>query len=220
MASSPCEILKQESERFIDYILSDPYIRQRVFDKESLVLAVRKSFKSDSALANIVSSIDSSGDDLSFCLDELFNTSDIQKLIENNKKQKETEIKQKLKRQRPRLKGKKLSKEIQRRLKQSIGGTKSSIKRKKPKQITIQEATKPVRVDSYKRDKKTVKKYRRTKARDLTKAEEMLIKNNLKKKPSKVVEIYYRSGLKFRSEESIRKHYYRIKWKKQGKTVY
>jgi len=218
MTSSGCQILDQEPSRYIGYILNDKRLRAKIYDKESLTKIVRQVFKSDPSLNEIIKDIDKKGVDLSTCLDGMFNTIDIQKIIETNTKQKETEIKQRLKIQRPSLKGKSLKKEISKRLKQSIGVSKAQVT--KTKQVTIQDALRPITVKEYKRKTKTVKRYSKTKHRGLTRAEEMLIKNNIRKRPSEVVQIYFKSGLRFRTAESVKKHYYRMKWKSAGKIVF
>lgn len=218
MTSSGCEILDGEPSRYIGYILSDKRLRKNIYDMDSLKKVVRQIFKSDPSLNEIIKDIDKKGIDLSICLDGIFNTIDIQKMIETNIKQKKTEIKQRLKAQRPALKGKSLKKELQKRLKQSISGSKARIK--KTKQITIQDAERPISVKEYRRKRKKVKSYSKTKHRGLTRAEEMLIKNNIRKRPSEVVQIYLKSGLRFRTAESVKKHYYRMKWKSQGKTIF
>lgn len=218
MTSSGCEVLDEYPSRYIGYILNDKRLRAKIYDMDSLVKVVRQVFKSDQSLSEIIKDIDKKGIDLSVCLDTMFNTIDIQKLIETNTKQKETEIKQRVKRDKPSLRGRALSKEIQKRLKQSIGVSKAQVK--KTKQVTIQDALRPITVKEYKRKRKVVKKYSKTKHRPLTKAEEMLINNNIRKRPSEVVQIYLKSGLRFRTAESVKKHYYRIKWKRAGKTIY
>jgi len=215
---SGCEIINSQPNRYIGYILNDKRLRAKIFDKESLTKVVRQIFKSDPSLNEIVKDIDARGDDLTTCLDGIFNTIDIQKVIETNTKQKKTEIKQRLKTQRPALKGKKLRKEIQKRFKQSVGVSKAKIE--KVKQVTIQDALRPISVKEYRRKRKKVKSYSKTKHRGLTRAEEMLIKNNIRKRPSEVVQIYLKSGLRFRTAESVKKHYYRMKWKSQGKTIF
>jgi len=209
MVESACDVLLSEPERFTGYLLSDPEVRKKVYDKKSLIEVVRRVFRSDPTLNNIIKSIDSSADDLGMCLDNVFQSQEIQRIVQTNIKQKKTELTRRVKRQRPALKGKALQKEIDRRLKISISTTKTQTKR--VKQVTIKDALQPVRVGAYQRQGKTVKGYRRSKSRELTKAEKLLIKNNLNKTPNEVVQIYLKSGLTFRSTESIRKHYYRMK---------
>lgn len=210
MVSSACDVLLTEPDRFTGYLLSDPEIRKKVYNKKTLEEVARRVFKSDPTLNNIIRQIDSSGDDLKMCLDGVFQSPEIQKIVQDNIKQKKTELRRRIKKQRPSLKGKKLQKELDRRLKISIATTEQQTK--KVKQVTIADALQPVRVKSYTRQGKAVKGYRRTKSRELTTAEQTLIRNNKRigKTPSEVVQIYLKSGLKFRSPESIRKHYYRI----------
>ena len=209
MVSSACDVLLREPERFVGYILSDPKVRNKIVDEDSVVQAVRTSFKSDPTLANMVQEIDRKGDDLKNCLAGVLSSPEIQKLIQGNVKNREKQIKAKLRKAQPSLKGKALTKEVNKRLKQSISGSKAQVK--KLKQVTIAQSLKPVRVKGYTRQGKPVTAYRKTKSRALTKAEEMLIRNNLSKKPSEVVDIYLKSGLTFRTPESVRKHYFRMK---------
>jgi hypothetical protein len=81
--------------------------------------------------------------------------------------------------------------------------------------VTINQALRPVEVSDYVRQGQTVKGVSRTKPRQLSSQERMLIENFARKGKgaSKTIKEYYASGLSYRSPESIKKHYLRIKKK-------
>ena len=211
MVSSACDTLLGEPDRFIDYIVSDSRLRSKIYDDESFIKALEASLRSDPTLKNIADTIRSEKESFEICGASILKDRRIQNIIEGNIDKKTKDIKKKIRRDKPQLKGRAFNREVNRRLKISIGVS----KKKKLKQISIEEATRPVRVTLYERAGKEIGKHRRTAPRTLTKQETMLIRNAVRKKkmPNQVINDYYNSGLKFRTRESIRKHYYRIKRK-------
>lgn len=209
--TSACEVLSQQPERFINYVISDNKLRSQIVDEDSFGAVLEKALKSDKSLENIAHTIKNNGESFSVCGIEIYNDEIIQDIKNENISKRRKRIRKRVKVERPELSGRKLKKEIQRRLNISIGGQASKVK--KTKQITIQEATKPVTVSSYTRDGTRVEEHIKSKYRSLNKQEEMLIKNQIKrgKKPKEVIKKYYDAGLDFRTETSIRSHYYRIR---------
>lgn len=209
--TSACEILDQEPERFLDYILADANLRKQIVDDKSFEEVLRRVLESDPTLKNIVNVIDGVGESLEVCGRNILLDNNIQELIRRNTVNRRARIRRKVKKQHPSYTRGQLTKEINKRLKISISGAKHKVKQ--TKQVTISKSLQPVRVGSYDRKGKVIGAYRKTTHRKLTRAEKMLIKNNIKLPPSEVVKKYYDSGLTFRSETSIKRHYYRMKRK-------
>lgn len=209
---SACDVLTNNPNRFAVYILSNIKIRDSIYDKKSFLIALRKILKTDSSMRNILDGLKDAKDTLDACSDAIFKTKTIQNLIRRNSKTKKKELRKRVKKEHPTWKRGRVTKEVNRRFKISIGVTEAKIQ--KTKQVSIARALRPVEVKGYTRKGKKVKKYYRSKRRPLTKAEEMLIKNNLKKKPADIIKLYYDSGLTFRSKTSIRRHIYRMRKKK------
>ncbi len=200
-----------EPRRFAVYILADPRIRHSIYDKKSFILALKKILATDSSLKNILAEMKSKGETLSICGKDIFDSSDIQNLIRRNTKAKKKELRTRIKKQRPTLKGGALTREVNRRFKIAVGVSEAKVK--KIKQVTLAQALRPVKIGDYIRTGKTVKGYSRAERRDLTKAEKMLIENNINKNPKDIIKIYYDSGLTFRSKTSLRRHIYRTRKK-------
>jgi len=209
--TSACEVLDQEPERFLDYIFSDPRLRKQIVDDDSFEAVLRKVLENDPTLKNIVTTIDGAGENLVICGGNILQDQSIQNIIKRNKVNRRARIRRKVKKQHPSYTRRQLTKEINKRLKISISGAKHKVKQ--TKQVTIGASLQPVRVKTYDRKGKVIGAYRKTSHRKLTRAEQMLIKNNLRLPPSQVVKKYYDSGLTFRSETSIKRHYYRMKRK-------
>lgn len=211
MPTEYCDILLTEPDRFIDYILADSRARTKIVDIESFAKIFGQVLESDDQLIFLRKKLQQKGESLEMCGKNIFNHARIQRIVKGNVGLKEKQIRARVKKQKPKLKGKALEKEVQRRLNISIKST----GRKKLKQITIDESLQPVRVDKYERKGVSIKSHRKTAHRPLTRQEKMLITNGIKKgkSASQVIQNYYDSGLKFRSKESIRKHYYRVERK-------
>lgn len=212
MVSSACDVLLTEPDRFIDYIVSNPKLRKQIVNEETFGEALEVALKSDPTLAYIPEQIKKKGESFSDCGKNIFNMSSIKKLVNQNISSRRTEMKRRVRKQKPNLSKNAFNKEVERRLRISIGQTKP----KRLKQITIDEATKPVRVKSYVRNGIKVKGKRRTKPRPLVEAEKrwMLKWINKGLLPQQIIDKYYLSGYDFRTKESIRKYYYRLKNKK------
>lgn len=208
--TSACEVLSQQPDRFLDYVLGNVKLRRQIVDDESFAEVLRRVLNSDPSLKNIVTEIDGAGERLEICGKDIFNDPNIQSILQNNIKNRRTRIRKRVKAQYPSYTRTELTKEINRRLKISVSGTKHKVKR--TKQITIQQSLHPINV-KYRTSGGKVVKYSRTKPRKLTKPERLLIKSNIKLPPSEVVKKYYESGLPFRSEESIKNYYRRMKKK-------
>lgn len=204
---SGCDILLGEPERFVDYILADKKLRTRLLDENMIIEASEQVMSKDPSLSNVLQDIKSKGDDLRSCLANVINDPNVQRLLEANKKKKEKVLRKRV-RQNPKYRTRtQVNKEVQRRLKISIARTKLLKKGK----IDISTAKKQINVTPYKRGQQKISKFSKTKSRALTKVEERLIRNNIKKKPKDIVSLYLSSGLPYRTPTSIRKHYYRIK---------
>lgn len=213
MVTSACEILIDEPQRFLDYIFSDPNLRSQIVDKKSFIEALEKTLKSDPSLTNIAETIKKAGESFEVCGQNIFLQNSIQNLIKDNVDKRRDKIEKRVKKERPKLRGKKLEAEIERRLKISIAT--QSRKVKQTKQVTIDQALKPIKVGDYRRGGQTIKSYRKTKYRNLNTQEKMLIENAIKKNknPQEVVRLFRESGLPFRTKTSIKRHYYRQKKK-------
>lgn len=211
MVSSACEILSKEPTRFLGYIFSDPRVRKKIVDKKSFANALEQVLNSDSSLKNIVTEIKKHGEDIEMCGEDIFDMPDIQELIKRNRRNKLYSIRRLVKKQHPKWDRKALSKEAQRRLKISI--TASSRAVRQLKQVTITDATHPVKVKGYKRGAQTIHSHRKMKYRRLTAQEKMLIENAIikGKTPSQIRKDFISSGLPYRSNVSIKRHYQRIK---------
>lgn len=209
MVSSACEVLKNEPERFVDYILSNPSVRSKIVDETSFGNALESSLKSDPTLSNLVAEMKRKGEKIEMCGKGIYDMPSIQKIVQGNVAKKKTQLRRKLKREQPKLKGKAFNQELEKRLNRSVKRT----GRRKLKQVTISDALKPIKVKKYFRDGKEVARYRKTSIRKLTREEKILISNAVKKNKSvsKTIQDYYDSGFRFRSDESIRKHYYRMR---------
>lgn len=207
MASSGCAVLKDESERFVGYILADPRNRKRILDEDSFATVLEQSLRADPSLRNLVDDI-KKRDSIKSCGKKIFEQPEIQRLLKENVVSKKKEISERTKRDRPDLSGNALKKEIQRRIKISFKLTGV----KKLKQVSIDESLKPIKIRYFdERFNKTVQ-YRRSESRNLTIQERKLIVNGIRKgkKPAQIIQDYYSAGLKFRTQTSIRKHYYRL----------
>lgn len=207
--SSGCLELNQEPERFPPYIIYDKKARENVLDEDSFYKVFEKVLRSDPTLRNIVDEIKSTGNSFRDCAKAVFDTKDIQDLIKKNIQRKRAQVRKKLKQDRPKLRGKAYKKELERRVAIAIGVTKV----RPPKQITLPQVFKPIHV-KYTSKGKTVQ-YRKSKHRSLSSSEKMLIKNNIRKNPREIIQIYRDAGLKYRTDESLRKHIWRIKSKKK-----
>jgi len=214
MVTSACQVLIDEPERFLDYLLSDPNMRNKIVDDKSFIEVATRVFKSDPTLANILATINRSGESLEICGKNILNEKAIQDIINNNQTKRRVTIEQRVRRQRPKLKGKQLTKEIDRRLKISISGQAGKI-RQSTTQVTIEQSLKPVAVGGYVRNGKTIKPYRKSKYKKLNKQEEMLLDNAIKrgKSLSDVYKVYLESGLGegFRTKTSLKRQYERRK---------
>lgn len=209
--SSACEVLQDEPDRFLDFMLSNRKLRTQIYDEQSFEQALTKTLLSDPSLSEIVSQIKGSGESVGICGQIIFNSDTIQNMIKNNLKSKKDEIKKRISKQKPSLKGKQLKKEIDRRLNISIGVSKSiSIK---SKQLSINDAVRPIKVSQYQRQGQLVKKSTRRKPRALLREEKDFFINSIKsgKLPSQTYNEYFNAGFQFRSKPSIRTYYYRIK---------
>lgn len=207
--SSACEILAQEPERFIDYILDDRKLKQRVLDKDSFVAVLTRVMDSDPSLKNIAETIKSSGESLEICGFEIFENERIQDLIAGNTKKELKKFRKRTRRDHPRWGRKRVEREAQRRLKISAGVRKNLTETKEI--VEKERGTKPIFV-SYKADGKTIR-YRKSKPKKLTKPERDLITNYVKRGKSykDAIKAYNKSNLGFRTNTSLKRHYYRIK---------
>lgn len=209
MVSSACEILASEPKRFINYLFSDPKLRKSIVDQKTFVKALRTVLQSDPSLKEIIKEIDLKKEKLEVCGKDIFDSGEIQGIIRENIGRKKRGLQRKVLKKYPTWTRTQRKKEVERRLKISVAVTKVP----EPKQVTIQEALRPVKVDNYTRKGKRVSGYKRTKARDLTDIERRLIRSNIGKPVKEVMKIYYGTGQEYRSPESIKKHYFRIKKK-------
>ena len=211
MTSSACSVLIDEPTRFIDYVFSDPKLRKQIVDKKSFAEVLERALRSDPTLVNIVETIKGSGESFEVCGANIFQQKDITDLVNQNLKTKKTEFRKRIRKQHPEWKRGQMKKELERRVKIFVAT--QSKKVGKTKQVTIQQATQPVRVTGYERAGKTIHSHRKTKYRALIKPEKDLITAHIKKgkTPSETAKAYYDSGLTFRTETSIKRHYYRMK---------
>lgn len=220
--SSGCEALQNEPERFAGYIIADKNLRSKIYNADSMSEVARKVFASDPSLKNIMADLDKHGKDVNQCLGKIFSSPEIQTIVKVNVKTKREGIKKKVKKGMPELKGWDLRREIDKRLKRSIGATTRSIK--KEKQVTIDQATKPVKVENYERRGEEVTGYRRAKASPFSTREKVFLRNRLGKPAQQVIQEYQKQGIaqgfSVRSKESVRKQYYRLKWKSESKPLY
>lgn len=211
--SSACDEFIDEPERFVIYLLADKRVLKSIVDEKTFIIALEKALASDSSLGNIVSQIKSKGESLSDCFKPVFDTKEVQDIINRNLKDRKKDIRKRVKKQRPSLKGKALNKEIDRRLKISIGITRKRL----PDlvKVDIKQSFKEIKVQGYTtKTGVTVKDYKKTKPKRLTKPQEQLIINNIKKGKSikEITEIYQRT-MDFRTNESIKKHIIRTRKK-------
>lgn len=220
--NSACQILHDDPNRFVGYIIADKQLRRQIYNKKSMEEVARRVFKTDDGLNNIVQHIDESGLDLDNCLNKVFESSEITTLIKSNTKSLRNDIKKKTKKKRPELRGWDLRREIDKKLKRTIGSKTSRIKT--VKQVTLKEALKPVVVEDYVRKGKDVIGYRRAEAKSLTFMEKRFIQNRLNLPAKKVIQEYKTKGIAqgytVRTKEAIRKHYYRLKRRRDGKPLY
>lgn len=191
------------------YILNSQKLRSSVYNEQSFTEVVKQVFASDPSLSNMLSQMGRSGDDVTGCLSNIYNSSSIQSLIRRNISTKTQELRQRVKSQHPYYDASAVRKEVARRLKISVGIRETSVKR--VKQVTIAEAVKPVGVGGYTKGSKTIGRYRRSAPRPLTLKEKMFIENRLVMTPKELVKEYYDSGLKFRSESSIKTYQSRLR---------
>jgi hypothetical protein len=215
MMSSACDILSEESRRFVDYVLVNPKLRNNIVDKATFFDALEKALRSDPSLVNIADTIRKSGESFEVCGSGIYDQPAIQDLLKRNSRSKKADIRKKVKADHPTLKGRELTKEVDRRYK--IFASTSQQKIKQVRQVSLDEALKPLKVGSYERQGKFVQNYRKQKAKSLTMQERMLIENAIKKgtPPSQVYRDYVQSGLGYRTQISIKRHYYRIKQKER-----
>jgi len=211
MVSSGCLVLEDEPQRFIDYILADPRMREKIVDERSFVAVLDKVLKSDSSLTNIPTEITKQGESLEICGKNIFNDQSIQSIVKRNKGKKRKEISKRVKIDHPTATRRQHIKETTRRLNIFITGTVNKVTQ--TKQVTINQALRPVKVKEYKRGGQSVEGYTKTKYKTLTQQEKMLMENAIRKgkKPSEVQQDYLQAGLGFRSPTSIKRHYYRLK---------
>lgn len=209
--SSACDVLLNEAQRFLDYILTDEKMRQKIVDKKSFNAVLEKVLKSDPTLRNIPIEIKNKGEDIDICGQNIYNEPAIQSIIKRNIGKKKQEISKKVKQDRPTATRTQRIKETLRRLHIFIGGSEQKVRQ--TKQVSISEAMHPVRVKEYKRGTQTVSGYRKTKYKSLTMQEKMLLENGIRKgkKPSEVANDYLQAGLGYRTATSLKRHYYRIK---------
>lgn len=205
---SACDVLRDNPRRFIDYVMSNQKVRNDIVDEESMRTALETVLKSDPSLTNILKGLAKDGDSLEKCSVKITQHEDIKSLTNRNIRSRRKEIRKRVRRDRPALKGKEFRKEVKRRLNISIGVRKSKVK---TIQLTIDQAKKPVKIRSYSRRGKTVKRYSRSESRDFTKAETDLLKNNIHKTPSVIIKKYYDAGLTFRTKTSLRRKIYRLR---------
>lgn len=209
--SSACEILSSETARFIDYLLADTKVRSKIVDQRSFVDALDKVLKSDASLSNIPAEIKRKGESLELCGIDIYNDPSIQNIIKRNVGSKRREINKRVRMEKPTWTRTQRMKEANRRMQIFISS--SSQKIKQTKQVTIAEATRPVKVKEYDREGKKVSGYRKTEYKTLTMQEQMLLENGIRKgkKPSEVAKDYLQAGLGFRTGISLKRHYYRLK---------
>lgn len=215
MVSSACDVLLQEPTRFLDYILSDQKLREKIVDQKSFNEVMEKAFQSDPTLANIIATLKRSGESLEICGVNIYNDKSIQDVVNANVQKRQNEIEKRVKQQKPALRGRALQKEVDRRLKISISGQAKKVQQT-TRQVTIEQSLKPVNVKEYKRGSATVKNYRKSKYRKLNRQEKILIENAVKRglTPAETVKMFLESGLpEYRTKTSIKRHYYREKEK-------
>ena len=206
--TSACEVLNDEPERFVSYILADPNLRSKIVDKKSFGIALDKALRSDSSLKNIAETIHKAGEDIEVCGGAIFDNPEIQNIIEKNSKTRLRFFRKRVREQHPHYGRRRVNKEAHRRLKISIGIQRSSLLRS-TRQVTIDEALRPIKIKYVSKGKKI--EYSKAKPRKLTMAQEMLITNNIHKSVKDVVKLYYDAGLSFRSATSIKRHYQNIR---------
>jgi hypothetical protein len=211
--SSACEVLRDEAQRFVDYIFADQRLRSKIVDKRSFADALEKVLKSDPSLAQISAEIRSKGESLEICGQDIYEDSAIQDIIKRNVASKKKEISRRIKIEKPSLSKIEKMKEINRRLKIFISS--SSARIKQTKQVSLKQALQPVKVKEYEREGKKIHSYRRTEYKQLTAQERMLLENGIKKgkSVSQVQKDYLQAGLGFRTNTSLKRHYYRLKQK-------
>jgi len=209
--SSACEDLQQESGRFTIYVFADTRLKNSVHDKDSFVKAISTAFNSDPTMRNLLDDIKRKGDNPDDCLEDIFQTKEIQDLVAKNRKGKEKEMRARVRTEHPALRGKGFTKEVMRRVNISFGVQKA--RQSQLKQVTIDDALKPIHVRFTNKQGKVVT-YRKSVYKPLSTQEENLIVNNLKrgKTPTQVIDIYQQT-MSFRSKTSIKRHYWRLKKK-------
>jgi hypothetical protein len=211
--SSACEVLRDESQRFVDYIFADARLRSKIVDKRSFADALDKVLKSDPSLAEISAEISRKGESLEVCGQDIFNDPAIQDIIKKNVVSKKREISRKVKIERPSLTRIERLKETNRRLKIFI--TSSSARIRQTKQVSIQQALQPVKVKGYEREGKIIHSHQRTEYTPLNTQEKMLMENAIRKGKSlsDLQSDYIQARLGFRTKTSLKRHYYRLKQK-------
>lgn len=209
--TSACDVLLNEPTRFLDYILTDAKMREKIVDKKSFVAVLDKVLRADPTLNNIPVEISRKGESLEICGQNIFDEPAIQDIIKRNVTKKKREFSKKVSKQNPTWTRKQKLKETNRRLSIFITGTEQKVKQ--TKQVTLSEAMHPIRVKEYKRGTQSVSGYRKTKYKSLTMQEQMLLENGIKKgkKPTEIVRDYLQAGLGYRTATSIKRHFYRLK---------
>lgn len=211
MASSACDDLQQEAGRFTIYVFADNRLKNSVHDKDSFVKAISTAFNSDPTMRNLLDDIKRKGDNPDICLEEIFQTKEIQDLVAKNRQNTEKEMRKRVRKDHPAYKGKKFTNEVNRRVNISFGVMKA--RQSQLKQVTIEDALKPIHVQFTNKQGKVIT-YRKAVYKPLSTQEENLIVNNIKrgKTPTQVIDIYQQT-MSFRSKTSIKRHYWRLKKK-------
>jgi hypothetical protein len=211
MVSSACDVLLSEPTRFLDYLLTDEKMREKIVDKKSFVAVLEKVLKADPTLSNLPVEISRKGESLELCGQNIFNETAVQNIIKRNVTSKRREFTKRVKQDRPTLTRTQVKKEVDRRVNIYISGSEKKVAQ--TKQVTLSEAMHPVRVKEYKRKGKVISGYRKTKYKPLTMQEKMLLENGIKKgkKPQDIANDYLQAGLGYRTSTSIKRHYYRVK---------
>jgi hypothetical protein len=211
MTTSACDELIAEPERFVEYVFSDPRLKDKIFDDESFLIALKKAFKSDASLSEMVREIESKGESFDDCAKGVLGNSEIQRFIGKRRAKRRRLFRKRVKAQRPSITRKELTKEINRRIKISESLRKRNFRKLPARQVSIKESLQTVTVKRKVAGRIVVSK--RQKSRPLSKAEEDLIKNNIKKSPSEIIRRHRANGFGYRSASSITSHYYRLKKK-------
>jgi hypothetical protein len=209
--SSACDAMSTDPDRFGDYLLANPQLRQGITNEETFERALRSVLTSDSTLTPMLTEINKKGEDLMNCAGNILASNKIQDLMKKNSGRLLKDFRKNVRVSHPTWKRTQVSKEAERRFKisQSLVS-----KQKAVIQTTIEEAKRPIRVEYMRAGKKI--RYWKGKPRefDTDGLERKLIRSNLDKPPSEIVRIYYASGLPYRSAQSIKKFAQRMKKKK------